>query len=177
MKRHRWMTPTVGLMMALCGAVPVAAPASPLLSGYGGPGQGNQAILGSALLNGSRGGGGGAAGGGGGGGLAASASAPVTGSAASAATRGRPERPPKRVSANRQANPAQGSPAAAAPAASLYPASERGAAAGHGGALGLSGSDVLYIILALGTLAFAAVLTRRLARGSAAGDRSGSTAA
>jgi hypothetical protein len=45
-------------VLALAAAMPAAAVASSLLSGYGGPGQGNQAILGAALVNGPRGGGG-----------------------------------------------------------------------------------------------------------------------
>src|ERR1700736_6516079 len=45
-------------------ALPTTADAGPLLSGYGGPGQGNQAILGSTLLGGSAGGSGTSGGGG-----------------------------------------------------------------------------------------------------------------
>ena len=36
--------------LAVSAAAPLVAHAGPLLSGYGGPGQGNQAILGSTLL-------------------------------------------------------------------------------------------------------------------------------
>jgi hypothetical protein len=46
------------VVAALMGAVPVSATASSLLSGYGGPGQGSQAILGAALLKGPSNGGG-----------------------------------------------------------------------------------------------------------------------
>ena len=56
MRSHR----TTIFIGAFCATLAVAAPApalaSSLLSGYGGPGQGNQAILGSALVNGPRGG-------------------------------------------------------------------------------------------------------------------------
>ena len=56
MRSRRMITPTIALV-ALSAAMPVAASASSLLSGYGGPGQGNQAILGSALLGGGSSGG------------------------------------------------------------------------------------------------------------------------
>jgi hypothetical protein len=44
----------------------------------------------------------------------------------------------------------------------VYPASERGGAAQQSATLGLSGEDLLLIILVLGMLAFMGVLTRRL---------------
>jgi hypothetical protein len=46
----------------------------------------------------------------------------------------------------------------------LAPAAARSAATGGGGALGLSGADVLYILLALGALVVTGALTRVLAR-------------
>ena len=61
MNTHRKIIPIAALAMAFAAVAPASAPASPLLSGYGGPGQGTQAILGSTLLNGPSGGGGGAA--------------------------------------------------------------------------------------------------------------------
>src|SRR5438309_8805588 len=69
-------TLAVGLASAWA-AVPATAHAGPLLSGYGGPGQGNQAILGSALVGGSSGGGGTSGGGGGGSGSRGAASGVV----------------------------------------------------------------------------------------------------
>jgi hypothetical protein len=68
MNRHRKIIFIGGVLAALMAVSPTLASASSLLSGYGGPGQGNQAILGSALLNGPRGGGGSAGSGGSGGG-------------------------------------------------------------------------------------------------------------
>src|SRR5579863_3764035 len=53
MKRHATIVPTFALVAALGVCVPATAGASaPLLSGYGGPGTGSQAILGSTLLGG-----------------------------------------------------------------------------------------------------------------------------
>jgi hypothetical protein len=62
MTRHRMIVSILVLVPVLLTATRSSALASPLLSGYGGPGQGSQAILGSALLNGPRGGGGSGAG-------------------------------------------------------------------------------------------------------------------
>ncbi len=67
MKKHRTMI-CIGACAAAIGSVPAApAFANSLLSGYGGPGQCNQAILGSALINGPGGNGGGSGGAGSGG--------------------------------------------------------------------------------------------------------------
>src|ERR1700761_4789261 len=75
MRRQR-LTTTVALFAfgCFCASAPGAWASSTLLSGYGGPGQGNQAILGSTLI-----GGGGASGGSGGsGGGAAGVPAPTS---------------------------------------------------------------------------------------------------
>jgi hypothetical protein len=81
MKRHRssFMLLTLSLTVALC-ALPGSALAGPLLSGYGGPGGGTQALLGSTLVNGS-GPSGGSSGGSGSarGGSASGAGAPAQG--------------------------------------------------------------------------------------------------
>ena len=186
MKSHRTIISTGFLLAALVVGLPAPALASPLLSGYGGPGQGNQAILGSALLNGPRGGGGSGNGSSGGSSGAsgsssstgteggASSSAPVTGTSGksapsgsggsgsggsgttSDATRGS-ARKGSRQGAQREATAA---------AASFYPASERTVAGEQTGAFGMSGDDLLYIVLAVGTLAFMGVFTRRLGRPS-----------
>jgi hypothetical protein len=58
MKIQRKIIPAVALAMVFAAASADATAANPLLSGYGGPGQGSQAILGSALLNGPGAGGG-----------------------------------------------------------------------------------------------------------------------
>src|SRR6266550_8716644 len=57
MKTHRRIITSVGLLLTAAACMPATAHANPLLSGYGGPGQGNQAILGATLLKGSGGGG------------------------------------------------------------------------------------------------------------------------
>jgi len=150
--------------------MPVPAQANPLLSGYGGPGQGNQAILGSALLNGPAGGGGGASGGGASG---ESGSATTITSVSSAP--GRRGGGSKRSRANSQSVAPASPPQKIAPprrdASSAYLAAERGRAVGQSGALGLTGQDLLYIILALGALTLAAVFTRRLTQTSDAGTQ------
>ena len=150
MKRHRTIAPIFALLATLAAAAaPAAAPANTLLSGYGGPGLGNQAILGSALLNGS-----GSAGGG---------SGPASGQGIGAAnvptaaghgtTQGRVRPGAPRGSAGAKVSGV---------ASSAYPAFEGGGAAPSSATLGLSGQDILFILLALLALAFTGVLTRRL---------------
>jgi hypothetical protein len=171
MTRHRTITPLVGLCLALGLAAPVAAQANPILSGYGGPGQGNQAILGSALLNGPAGGGSGG-GGSAGGGLSGESGSSTT--ATSAGSAGGHSGASKQSSAHgRSATPAS-SPQRIQPRldpASAYLAAERGHAVGQSGTLGLGGQDLLYIILVLGALTLAAVFTRRLTQTTAAGTQ------
>jgi hypothetical protein len=127
-------------------ALPTTADAGPLLSGYGGPGQGNQAILGSALLGGSAGGSGTSGGGGsgsrGGSSRAAHSRAATHGAAGSS----------KRADA-----------LAGERGASSYPAVEP-TASRSGPALGLSGADLAYILLAAAALVLTGALTRRIAR-------------
>ncbi|HXP28462.1 MAG TPA: hypothetical protein VN804_01790, partial [Solirubrobacteraceae bacterium] len=50
---------TTALAALICVAAPQAALAGSLLSGYGGPGEGSQALIGASLVKGPRGGGGG----------------------------------------------------------------------------------------------------------------------
>jgi hypothetical protein len=152
MKNHRTTAPIIALLATLAAAAPAAASASPLLSGYGGPGVGNQAILGSALLNG-----GGSTGGGSGPTGQGSGPASVSTVAAND-TAG--ERVARR--APRGAAPKGGGAKVSGVASSTYPASERGGAAPESGTLGLSGQDILFILLALLALAFTGVFTRRL---------------
>ncbi len=77
MTRKIWISSALALATALLVLAPTTAFAgSPLLSGYGGPGAGEQAILGSTLIGGSRGGGASGSGGSGGsGGVSLSGSA------------------------------------------------------------------------------------------------------
>jgi hypothetical protein len=152
MKNHRSIAQIFVLLAALAGAAPAAASANPLLSGYGGPGVGNQAILGSALLNG-----GGSAGGGSGpsGQGSSPASAPSIAASDTAGQRAA-GRAPHGAAAEGAGSKVSGASSGA------YPASERGGAVSATGTLGLSGQDILFILLALLALAFTGVLTRRM---------------
>ena len=174
---------SVLVVPALC----ASARASPLLSGYGGPGQGSQAILGSTLINGppsgggSRGGGRGA--GGGGSQAAPAATSPQTlpggvrpvatpagGPRSSvpaprasvhaprgAARTGAHRRPGSAPAPSREGRVLVG---AAALSSGVYPASERAVAGG--GALGLSSGELLGALLVILGLALTVVATRHL---------------
>jgi hypothetical protein len=175
---------TAALVLGVSCALPLAAQASTLLSGYGGPGQGNQAILGSALLNGPRSGGGG----GGSAGTASGSPTAVTANGVAETTSGSGT-PSGRAPSGRASKRAQGHargsatthavprgtrPALTGPAAiaSSYPASERGAGP-TSVALGLSGEELLYTILALGALLLIGVAGSRVARTIAARSGNG----
>jgi hypothetical protein len=157
------------LALVLSTAPPANAASGSLLSGYGGPGQGSQAILGSALLNGPSGGSTGS-GSTGSGSSSASSSRAGTGSAATG------KRRPSASGASRRASRRAHSGAAATShgtrsssgAARTYTASDEAATsqarAQGSSTLGLSGTDFLYLLLALAALALTAVLTRLLAR-------------
>jgi hypothetical protein len=161
MKSNGAITATVTLLALALAVSPASA--NPLLSGYGGPGEGNQAILGSALLNGPSGGGSGSAGSGGsaaGGGLASArggsglASAGGSGQAPSAAGRGR-----RAAGVARTASGSNGSQTqTATPSSAASHAAVPGAQT-----LGISGADLLDIMVALGVLLATGALTRRLA--------------
>jgi hypothetical protein len=194
MKIHRATALAIAFLVTLAGAAS-AAGSSPLLNGYGGPGQGNQAILGSALLTGGRNGGGGsgpATGGGNGratrggnesasaltaGGVSPGPATGRGGEAAGAATEGgvssasgRATIGPRRGTADKGHSESQ-----SGVSASSYPVSERGGVSAASGTVGLSGGDALLILFALLVLALTGVLTRRLTavpRGNApAGDQ------
>lgn len=162
MKNHRTITSIFALLATLSAAAPAAAPASPLLSGYGGPGQGSQAILGSVLLNGS---GGGSAGTGAPMTIGRANGTPSRAAAPGQTTAGGPSKQATGA-ARRGTDPVRAGRGGevSGVASSAYPASEQRGAAQPSGTLGLSGEDLLYILLALATLAFAGVLTRRLTR-------------
>jgi hypothetical protein len=180
MKRHRTIICIGGLLVAFSASMPAAASASSLLSGYGGPGQGNQAILGSALLNSPKGGGGGSAGTSDSStSLAAEPSERSSGSANTETGSGAQPAPRGSGGSGKESSSgARGSSKGGAQrkgrgrsrtgqpavAASFYPASERVPASQQGTALGLSGDDLLYIVLGAAALAFVGVLTRRLSR-------------
>jgi hypothetical protein len=186
---------TVTLLAALAGA-PSVALAGSLLSGYGGPGEGSQAILGSAVLNapsggsgsGTSGGGGAATSGGGGsvtssgGGSANAASRSLT--SPPSANHERAASSESSVSAGR-ARPTTGQPAPASGAGhgaataratsrgtvSAVPASDRSAVGSQ--ALGLTLADLLYALLALAALAAVWALTAGLERARANATISG----
>jgi hypothetical protein len=152
-------------LLATFAFAPTAAPASPLLSGYGGPGQGSQAILGSALLNGGQGGGGSSAGPPGGSLTAAgtSAEAPVE-SAAPAASNSSSKGSHPAKSVHRH-NPASSrSKPAAATSGDASPAYIVAKRASDEPFLALSEGDVLGAIAVLVVLALTALATRQLAR-------------
>jgi hypothetical protein len=179
MRRTR-STITILAFLALAGSSlsSAAANAGSLLSGYGGPGQGNQAILGSALINGPSGKGG----------SGASRSSSAGGPASIQATSGDGSlvAPPTTAGTGHATTPAGRAGKASVGAAgvarrsgaagkgagktslrgpSAYTkSSESARAAGGSQPLGLSGADLGYILLALAVLAFTGVLTRRLAR-------------
>ncbi|HEV2922622.1 MAG TPA: hypothetical protein VGW98_01195 [Solirubrobacteraceae bacterium] len=150
MKSHRKITPLIGLVVTLSALVPASAGASSLLSGYGGPGQGTQAILGSALLNGPSGGAG-----------AAPLGGVLTGGAATTAGGG----------GKRHAAARGGRQPAATATGSVAPGSyprlgTSQTSAGGAGVLGLSDSAFLLALLALAALLFTGLLTRGLTRAS-----------
>jgi hypothetical protein len=170
MKSHRIII-YIGVLLAVAVALPGSALASPLLSGYGGPGQGNQALLGSALVNGPKGGGGSS------GsttstdtGIAESESSSegqVSGAGSGSSKGGGTGSSSRSSSAGRssshagagKAAPGRSPTQAAAP--SFYPAAERLPADSQGGSLGLSATDVLLIVLAAALLVSLGLLTRR----------------
>jgi hypothetical protein len=126
-------------------ALPATAHAGPLLSGYGGPGQGNQAILGSALLGGSAGGSG------------------TSGRGGSGSRGGSSSATHSRGAAGTLASSERAGALAGERGASSYPAVEPRASR-SGPALGLSAVDLAYILLAAAALALTGALTRRIAR-------------
>jgi hypothetical protein len=155
--------------LAVALAAPLAAQAGPLLSGYGGPGQGNQAILGSTLIGGSGGGSGGGSTGSGGGPEAAVSPSATSGAGAVGAGPGATRAGGPRRTSDRSALRASGAGSGATRAqqplgGELGERSYRGVeTAGDSSALGLSGADVAYIVLAAAALAFTGLFTRRLA--------------
>jgi hypothetical protein len=175
MTRHHRTISIVVFVALLVAATPSMALANSLLSGYGGPGEGNQAILGSALVNTPKGGGGGGAGGSSGGQVSSSAPAESAspqsaggassqaGGASGAGKSTSAGRAKQRAAARKRGDRgATGSNAGSR--AVIYPAASSELATGGSRTLGLSGADFAYIILALGVLALTGFLTMRLAR-------------
>jgi hypothetical protein len=172
MTSHRTILMTLISLTAMSFATPSSVLAGPLLGGYGGPGAGNQAILGSALL-----GGGGSSGGSSGStgsspGAAAEtaggqsgrsqSNGSVTGSSGlSSTTASRRSRGSARGgAASSRDNTAESSGGAAR----AYPVSLSRSTPGASDTLGLSGADLAYIFLTLCALILTGVLTRRFAQ-------------
>ena len=156
MRSHRSTILIVATMASsLMAVAPLTAAANTLLSGYGGPGQGDQAILGATLLNGP------GAGGGGGSGSSESPPTSLAAPAAQPATHAHARhRPAGLDSKKRQREPSKTTARAyTAPAGA---GAARPVTASSGGLLGLSLADLVYILLALGGLAVTAALMRGL---------------
>jgi hypothetical protein len=177
MTSHRTIFLTLTLLAALVAVAPSSAFAGPLLSGYGGPGEGNQAILGSTLIGGA-GGGSGSSGGSSGsdgsssGGVAGAVTRSGQSNGALSGSHGHGSKTDgtgTRTSGRGGGTRGAGRVASAG-AAHTYQASPGGssstsqAAPGGLDALGLSGADLLYVLLAFGALGVTGVLTRRLTR-------------
>ena len=165
MRRQRLGFVAASLALAVAALVPGSASAGSLLSGYGGPGEGNQVILGSALLGGPSGGAGagGEAGSGSGGqgstlsasGEGAAARSGTTGASGAAAGRRRHSHAPANGASGRAGGEpsAQGVKTPASPVDIDVSKTEV-----------LPSSDLRYILLTLVALAATGALTRRLAR-------------
>jgi hypothetical protein len=167
MRRQRNRISIVILAIA-CGSAfaPAGASAGSLLSGYGGPGQGSQQILGATLLNGPSGGGGAGGEGAAGSSPAGAGGSALMGDAGRVGAGGLQRRSPAhRLSGRHGGNGAQ--------TASSSDSRAQGAVAVRGASqtdtvgaqtLGLSEDDLVYIFLTLGALALTGALSRQLAR-------------
>lgn len=174
MRRHVFIAAAIALLILLAVSLPASASADPLLSGYGGPGQGNQLILGATLLGGE---GSGPSGGSGEGTTAAAgasgqpAAGTPSGSSSSSGRAGstgaRKGGAPVHVRVHGKAAPSAAGGAAA-----------EGLAGVSTPALGLNTGDLLIALGVLAALVLTALLTRRLvdasgAKGPAARPRRG----
>jgi hypothetical protein len=164
MTSHRTILMTLISLLAVSVAMTSSALAGPLLGGYGGPGEGNQAILGSTLV-GNSGRGGGSSGGATGGSPGSSPSGLAGSGGQSGHSNGAPTGSSGRGSSGGRRGQTSGGVARAYPVLSRQSALQP-ASGGSAEKLGVSGEDVAYIFLALGGLAFTGALTRWLARTS-----------
>ncbi len=166
------------LSAILAVAAPSCALASSLLSGYGGPGEGNQALLGSALINGPRGGSsGGASGSSSSGSRTSSAGGSASSGAAGAGAGAQGESAAGRNGSAATGTTRHGAAASGArptASASLYPAAERIPPGVSNGTLGISAGDLALIVIGFAALASIGALTAWLTRpmNVAAGDGS-----
>lgn len=171
MTRRRTIVSTLALMGAIGCVLPACASAAgPLLSGYGGPGAGEQEILGSQLLNGPSGAGSSAV-------QPSRSTAPASSedqsapvgeghgtSAASSSNLHSPGTPSPTVRSSSSTGSSLNSGAAGK--SSVRPVSSRPVVlsrASYDSRLGLSGGDLLLVILAACGLIAVGLLTRRLA--------------
>lgn len=183
MRSSRQITSIAALfLLGISAVLPGSSWANSLLSGYGGPGQGSQAILGSALLNGPSGGSGGGGGGGtSSGGSSSSTVSPTTSTTSggegttSSGAGGRAPRQGTRRSSSSGArvgptgkghHPPGVSTASTSRKANPYALVEAayGTHAGGSETLGLSGADLLYLLVGLIVLLVTGILTLGLAR-------------
>lgn len=153
-------------------ALPAYARANPLLSGYGGPGQGSQALLGSTLV-GPRGGNGGSGGNGAAPAqsieqTASGSTAPRSAVAQASATPGHTPASTRRKRSSRtgagsgvKGDGAPASGAALTPKVALARKSSV-----HTDAAGLSGGDLALVVIAIGVIFATGALTARIARGA-----------
>jgi hypothetical protein len=149
------------LVLAVSALAPTASLAGPLLSGYGGPGVGNQAILGSALLNGpSSGGGAGGEGSAGGATTPTGAGLEAGTQATQRARRGAP------TGSGKQSKRSAGKASSARPRARLTTSAAVSSRERAGGTQApvLSAATLLYVLLALGVLVLTGAFTRGLTR-------------
>jgi hypothetical protein len=178
MRRNRITLGALALLALVAIPAPAALAGGPLLSGYGGPGAGAQAIIGGTLLNGPKGGSGSGSSGGGSG--ASSSASDGAGSSSSPATNAS-----RVATGGGRVAPASsgGQGSSAAPRRGGGVATDRGASAGSAGAYSsqsrpdastatsvsaagtspwFSGGDLLALVLAAGVLTLVAVATVRL---------------
>ncbi len=180
MRRNRIILGTLALPVLLAAFAPAALAGGPLLSGYGGPGAGAQAIIGGTLLNakgGSGGGAGGSAGGSSSSSSSVSSSSPSSSSSATNASRvasgrdpatpgssgGRVSSPALRhggegVAAGRRASAGS----AGAYSSQSHPEASVAASVSAAGSSWFTGGDLLALVLAAGVLTLVAVATVRL---------------
>lgn len=175
-RKSRIVTGLVLLGLLSAALSPAAFAGSPLLSGYGGPGAGEQAVIGSTLIGGSGGGAGSggsgspSSGGGGPSSSASGASLSATGGSPVGTGVGAGKGPSGAASGRAGGSSTAGSGSARSGAntptqthAFVYPPGLRSASA-DSPALGISGSDLLLGLAAIATLALVAAATLRLSR-------------
>ncbi|HTA98489.1 MAG TPA: hypothetical protein VK730_12715 [Solirubrobacteraceae bacterium] len=179
MTRKIWISSALALATALLVLAPTTAFAgSPLLSGYGGPGAGEQAILGSTLVGGGAGGSSGSGGSGGAnlygsaggstsnvGGTSSTGSGSARGSGVGAANAGSGSRETTSKGGALRGPRGGRSTGVGDGAASAYVYStSQGSVASASPLTGISSGDVLLLVGILATLGLVAVFTLRLSR-------------